>query len=195
VATVSLNLTPGLDMMYVISRSVGQGRKAGVVSAFGIGAGTVVHIAITALGLTVILMTPTITFNIIRYSGALYLAYLGLNTMRKPQSVNPLEPSQTKTLARVFSQGVLTNVLNPKVALFFLAFLPQFVDQTQSVIGQVVLLGTIFDISGTTVNIIVALLSAHAAAVLLKKGRGITIMQRWLPGSILLGLALLVALT
>ncbi|MGZ5190446.1 MAG: LysE family translocator, partial [Flavisolibacter sp.] len=123
-----LNLTPGNDMIYVIARSSGQGIKAGVISALGIGAGCIVHILAAVIGLSAIIAQSAIAFDIIKYAGAAYLIYLGIKSLlskKKKLTINKLEEiSYTK----IFWQGVITNVLNPKVALFFLAFLPQFID-------------------------------------------------------------------
>jgi threonine/homoserine/homoserine lactone efflux protein len=159
-AALALNVSPGPDMLYVISRSLEQGRKAGVVSALGIGAGTLVHTMVAAVGLSALLLSVPIAFNLIRYAGALYLAYLGLRLLfakrGKEQRIQPRRSNNFR-LRDVFRQGLTTNVLNPKVALFFSAFLPQFVDHsTGSIVMQFILLGLLFDASGTSVNIIVA---------------------------------------
>src|SRR5215211_7720386 len=123
-----LNLTPGNDMFYVIARSLGQGTKAGVVSALGIGAGCLVHILAAVAGLSMLIAQSAAAFTIIKYIGAGYLIYLGLKAVwtsnRSPLLHQEMEGRSYKN---IFWQGVLTNVLNPKVALFFLAFLPQFV--------------------------------------------------------------------
>ena len=123
-----LNLTPGNDMIYVIARSSGQGIKAGVISALGIGAGCIVHILAAVIGLSAIIAQSAIAFDIIKYAGATYLIYLGLKSLfskKKKFTINKLEEISYN---KIFWQGAITNVLNPKVALFFLAFLPQFID-------------------------------------------------------------------
>src|SRR5689334_16121935 len=124
-AALALNLTPGPDMLYVTARSVSDGRAAGVLSAFGIAAGTLVHIAALALGLAALLAAVPLTYDAVRIAGALYLLVIGVQLLlRQPRAgaVRALAPAK---LGTVFAQAVLTNVLNPKVALFFLAFLPQ----------------------------------------------------------------------
>ena len=132
-AALALNISPGPDMLYVISRSLEQGLKAGVVSALGVGAGTLIHTMVAVVGLSALLLSVPIAFNIIRYAGALYLAYLGLRMLlvkRGKEQRIQARRSNNFRLRDVFRQGLTTNVLNPKVALFFLAFLPQFVDRS-----------------------------------------------------------------
>lgn len=195
VATIALNLSPGPDMLYVISRSLGQGRRAGIVSALGIGAGTLVHTFVTAIGLSAVLLSVPIAFEFIKYAGAAYLAFLGVRMLlssRSGASNLSSEAIAPSGLGAVFRQGVFTNVLNPKVALFFLAFLPQFVDPSKGTVAlQIILLGLVFDASGTSWNILIATLAGHASDRL--KGRsGVSFAQKVLPGVILLALAILV---
>src|SRR4051794_25357391 len=127
-AALALNLTPGPDMMYVTARSVGDGRRAGVVAAFGIGAGTLAHIAALALGLAALLAAVPLAYDALRIAGAVYLLVLGMRLLLRPGRTLPGVALAPSPLGAVFAQAVITNVLNPKVALFFLAFLPQFVD-------------------------------------------------------------------
>jgi threonine/homoserine/homoserine lactone efflux protein len=195
IATVTLNLSPGPDMLYVISRSLGQGRKAGVISALGIGAGTLVHTCIAAFGLAAILLSIPIAFEVIRYAGAVYLIFLGIRMLlsRRLDSTESSPSTGDANLRMIFRQGVTTNVLNPKVALFFLAFLPQFVDPTKGAVAlQIVLLGLIFDTSGTSWNIIVASIAGRASD-LLRKRSGFHRLQKVLPGAILIALGVFVA--
>ena len=154
-AGLALNLTPGPDMLLVAARSAGEGRSAGVASALGIGAGTLVHIAMVAAGLAALLMAIPGAYLTIRLGGAAYLCYLGLRGLcARPVLAAPLAPA---VLGVIFRQGVITNVLNPKVALFFLAFLPQFVDPARgSAAFQIIALGLLFDFTGTAVNLAVA---------------------------------------
>jgi len=187
-------------MLYVISRSLEQGRRGGIVSALGIGVGTLVYTLVTALGLSALLFSLSILFNAIRYAVALYLAYLGFR-MLFAKVVKTRGTAEGKPvhlpLRCVFRQGVTTNVLNPKVALFFLVFLvflPQFVDQSKVQIAlQLVLLGLMFDTSGTSVNVLVATLAGRVGDSL-KKRSAFSRIQRTLPALILIGLAILVAL-
>ena len=128
---VLLNITPGQVSMYIIGRSVAQGRSAGIFSVLGIMTGVLIHTLFAALGLSVILTTSSVAFGIIKYLGAAYLMWLGISFLRsKGHQASPAVEDKTRRLRpwKVYRQGVLTNVLNPKVALFFLSFLPQFVD-------------------------------------------------------------------
>lgn len=167
------------------------------MSALGIGTGTLLHTFVTAIGLSAILLSVPIAFEVIRYAGAAYLVFLGgrMILRRRARASNiSSEPFDRSGLVSVFRQGVVTNVLNPKVALFFLAFLPQFVDHAKGAIAlQIVLLGLIFDTSGTSWNILIALAAGHVGDLL--KGRsGFSLVQRVLPGIILLALGILVVI-
>ncbi len=208
VAALALNFAPGPDMLYVLGRSLGQGRKAGVVSALGIFAGCLVHIAAAALGLAALLQASAIAYNVIRYAGAAYLLYLGARMLLdRNSSLNPgpsvspnidahnaLSPVGASpppaSLSRIFTQGVITNVLNPKVAMFFVAFLPQFVNGARgSVVFQIALLGLIFDVGGTLVNIGVAFFAGEIGNRLRQSARAAR-LQRWFTGSIFIGLGI-----
>jgi len=170
-----LNITPGADLLYITTRSASQGTKAGIVAALGIGAGGLVHILFATCGLSAILATSAMAFTAIKLIGAVYLVYLGLATLfslRKKPSGQP-QPGTTSQLGaiKIFRQAILVNVLNPKVALFFLAFLPQFVapDATHPSIAFL-FLGCIFNFNGTIVNILFAVSSARVAGKV-KTGR------------------------
>ena len=196
-AALALNVSPGPDMLYVISRSLEQGRRAGIVSALGIGVGTLAYTIVTALGLSALLLSMPILFNAIRYAGALYLAYLGFRMLFAKVVKTPGTAEGKPVhmpLRNVFRQGITTNLLNPKVALFFLAFLPQFVDQSKGQVAlQLVVLGLLFDTSGTSVNVLVATLAGRVGDSL-KKRSLFSRIQRILPALILIALAILVAL-
>lgn len=192
-ATLALNLTPGPDMLYVIARSAGEGRKAGIVSALGIAAGTIVHTAAVALGIASLLAAVPVAFQLVKYAGAAYLIYLGVRALRSGTAMaDPV--IERARLGAIFRQGVVTNVLNPKVALFFLAFLPQFVDPGRGPVAlQIVLLGLLFNASGTLVNLAVALLASRAGQW--SRARlGTPSVMRWLTGGIFLGLGARLAL-
>ena len=172
-ATLLLNLTPGPDMMYVIARSLGQGRRAGIVSALGIGAGCLVHTFAAALGIVALLRSWPFAFRILRYAGGAYLVYLGIRLLVSPRpGTLPGEATVPASLGTIFRQGVVTNVLNPKVAIFFLAFLPQFVVPSRGAIAwQMTALGIYFDVSGTLVNLGVACVAGAAGNFLKSSGR------------------------
>jgi threonine/homoserine/homoserine lactone efflux protein len=187
-----LNITPGPDMLYVLARSTGQGRPAGLASALGVGAGCFFHIFAVALGLAELLRTVPFAYNAVRVAGAGYLIYLGVRTLISRDSGSGNVNVAPASLARIFAQGVITNVLNPKVALFFLAFLPQFIDRTGNAFAQTVELGLIFDFSGTVVNVAVALAASSFGDALRNRIGGATVF-RWLTGGVFIGLGLRLA--
>jgi threonine/homoserine/homoserine lactone efflux protein len=192
-ASLALNITPGPDMLYVAARSSSEGRTAGIVSALGIGAGTLVHITALALGLSALLTAVPVAYDVVRWLGAAYLIFLGLRAMLRPTSLAATSV-QRAPLGIVFRQGVVTNVLNPKVALFFLAFLPQFVDPARgNPVAQTVALGLLFDISGTIVNVLVALGASRASDSLRRSERAGKLLQR-VTGALFVGLGVRVAL-
>jgi threonine/homoserine/homoserine lactone efflux protein len=167
VATLALNLAPGPDMTYVAARSIGQGRRAGIVSALGIGAGCFFHIAAAAFGLAVLLETVPAAYAVVRVVGATYLIYLGIGLLRRAASTSLVTHLREGSDWVIFRQGVVTNILNPKVALFFLAFLPQFVDPSRGpAFAQILALGLLFDASGTLVNVAVAWAASSARTLL-----------------------------
>jgi threonine/homoserine/homoserine lactone efflux protein len=195
-AGLVLNLTPGPDVLYIVARSTTEGRKAGIVSALGVGAGTLFHIAAVALGLSQLLVKMPIAYDVIRWAGALYLVYLGVRAILDPGLQRTEVTIPKAALWRVFLQGMLTNILNPKVAMFFLAFLPQFVDTTLGNAAlQIVLLGIIFDINGTIVNVGFAM-GAGWIGSLLKDGKaGHARLLRRLSGALFIGLGARLALS
>jgi RhtB (resistance to homoserine/threonine) family protein len=130
VAAIILNLTPGVDTLYILTRSVAQGRRAGLVSVAGIMTGCVVHVLSAAFGLSLILSASAAAFTTIKWAGAFYLIFLGIKTLMNKQTAFETADRKfaPKDLVVIYRQGVITNVLNPKVALFFLSFLPQFIN-------------------------------------------------------------------
>jgi len=186
-AAFMLNIAPGPDMLYVIGRSVGQGRKAGIVSALGIFAGCWVHILAAAFGIAAILRSSPLAFNIVRYAGAAYLVYLGMRLIASRSNLST-QPLKTENLDSIFRQGVITNVLNPKVAIFFLAFLPQFIDAHRgSVLLQILVLGLIFNVGGTLVNLVVAY-AGGTLGQLLRRNARVARLQQWFTGLLFIGL-------
>src|ERR1051326_3229267 len=186
VAALLLNIAPGPDMLYVIGRSVGQGRKAGIVSSLGIFAGCWVHILAAALGIAAILRSSPLAFNFIRYAGAAYLVYLGVRMLvqRSNLAGRQLAPEPLKA---IFRQGVITNVLNPKVAIFFLAFLPQFINASRgNVVWSILLLGLIFNVGGTLVNLGVAYAGGTLGEIL-RRNAGVARFQQWFTGLVFIG--------
>jgi threonine/homoserine/homoserine lactone efflux protein len=144
VASLALLVVPGPAVLYIVTRSVAQGRTAGLVSVLGVHAGSTVHVAAAALGLSALLTSSAAAFTVVKYLGAAYLIYLGVQKLRQPADGEPVETTAVPR-GRLFRQGVVVNVLNPKTAMFFLAFLPQFVDPARGpVAAQIVLLGACF---------------------------------------------------
>ncbi len=194
IAALTLNVTPGPDMLYVIARSLGQGQKAGIVSAIGIGVGGFVHTLAATLGLSALLASSALAYSVVKYVGAGYLIYLGVRmilSQKRNQSIATLRPA---SLSRIFNQAVATSVLNPKVALFFIAFLPQFTNPSQgSVAWQIAFLGVLFCATGTTVNTTVALLSGLMGDWLKNRPRFYQI-QQWFTGSVFVVLGTSIAL-
>ncbi|HEV2195156.1 MAG TPA: LysE family translocator [Candidatus Acidoferrum sp.] len=159
-----LLLVPGPAVLYITSRSIGLGRAAGLVSAMGIAVGTLVHVAAATLGLSALLVSSASAFTFVKYAGAAYLIYLGVRTLRGGDAAT-LDPSREPiSLRRVFGQGVLVNLLNPKTALFFLAFLPQFVDPARGhATLQIFELGVLFALMGWMSDSVWALVSGTFA--------------------------------
>jgi threonine/homoserine/homoserine lactone efflux protein len=194
IATVMLNLTPGPDMLYVIARSVGQGRPAGIASALGIAGGCLVHTLAVAFGLASLMVAVPVAYEVVKYAGAAYLVYLGIRTLATRHRLAADTPISQDSLGAIFLQGVVTNVLNPKVALFFMAFLPQFVDRTLgSVAVQLILLGVVFNISGTIVNVAVALAVSYSGNRV-RSRIGSSSIFRWVTGGVFIGLGVRLAL-
>ncbi|QBP40194.1 LysE family translocator [Paenisporosarcina antarctica] len=146
---ILLNLTPGPDTMYIISRSISQGTKAGIYSALGITSGSIVHTLLAAFGLSIILMNSIFLFNTVKIIGAVYLAYLGIKMILARKTTAP-EPKHVQVMLhrKIFLQGLIVNITNPKVALFFIAFIPQFISPENSSPLPFLLLGLTFCVTG-----------------------------------------------
>jgi threonine/homoserine/homoserine lactone efflux protein len=195
-AALLLNITPGNDMLYVIARSTAQGTKAGIMSSLGVMAGCMVHIIAAMVGLSAIIAESAIAFTIIKYAGAAYLIYLGVRSLMSRKKSFEIDTAINKlSYTKLFWQGALTNVLNPKVALFFLAFLPQFINMKGAgVHWQILFLGTWFNVGGTLVNIIVSLLFGRIGSWLSQSPRFVVWLER-ITGTILIALGIKVALS
>jgi len=152
-----LNVTPGPDMLYIIGRSTAQGWRAGAAAALGVTGGCFVHIAAAALGISALLTASATAFTVLKIAGAIYLVYVGLSMLRRPRLAPASAPLAHGTFREIFTQGFLTNTLNPKVALFFLAFLPQFIETGAAMKPLAFLfLGVIFNFNATLWNLFVA---------------------------------------
>jgi len=194
IAGILLNLTPGSDTMYVLGRSISQGKKAGIMSVFGISTGCLVHTVLAAFGLSFIIAQSDLVFNIIKYAGAIYLCFLGVRMIQKQTGVEvEIGTSQRKKYWRIFFSGIFTNVLNPKVALFFLAFLPQFVKSSQvNSPLPFLILGLTFIVTGTIWCLILVLFSSLMAERLKRNNK----LKNWLEkiaGSVFIALGLKLA--
>ncbi len=191
--TVLVCIVPGPDMLYIIARSSGRGRSAGVVSCLGIATGGLLQTVAVALGLSSLFLIVPMAYDIIKYIGAVYLVYLGIRIILSHEEMLPGSPGEKAGLLKVFFQGSLTTLLNPKVALFYLAFLPQFVDPTRGHISlQLLILGLLFNITSLAVDTSVAVL-ASLFGTWLKRHLGAAKLTHWLAGSILVGLGVRLA--
>lgn len=193
-ACIALNLTPGLDTFYILTRSGREGRAVGVMAALGINAGCIVHTLAAVLGISAILMTSALAFSVLKYLGAAYLVWIGLRMLLTRGSTRQPTVTRGKGLGAAFRQGMLTNVLNPKVALFFLAFLPQFVSMQAAhpQLGLLVL-GLSFIGTGTLWSMVLALLGGHIHHLLNTRPRFGQWMDR-VCGTVLLGFGVKLAL-
>jgi threonine/homoserine/homoserine lactone efflux protein len=195
VASLALLIVPGPSVLYIVTRSMDQGRVAGLVSVLGIHTGSIVHVTAAAFGLSAILASSALSFGIVKYAGAAYLVWLGIRAIRDRGEERPAGAVREHSLARIYAQGVVVNVLNPKTALFFLAFLPQFVDVSRgSIPMQVVILGVTFILLGFASDGTYALVSARISRALgIRRRSGVA--RRWLPGLTLIGLGVASAIT
>ena len=174
VAALVVLVIPGPGVLYVVARSLSQGRGAGLVSVLGLSVGALVHVAAATLGLSAILLTSATAFGIIQFLGAAYLVYLGLAMILTRQSVAERDVDEDRKRTRLFTDGVIISVLNPKIAIFFLAFLPQFVDPGQGNVPlQILFLGTLY--------VLLALFTDGAYAVLASR------IRDWLGGRVMRG--------
>ena len=194
-ASWALILAPGPDMLYVITRGIAHGRRAGLLSAVGVICGILVHTLAAALGLALILQASTIAFLVVKFAGVMYLLYLGIKSLRDKSAFALQGHTAAVSSQKLFWQGVLSNVLNPKVAIFFLAFLPQFVDRTGSHIGfQMVILGLTFALFGLCFLSVVGYFAGAIGAWLTRQPQYTNIL-RWITGGVLIGLGVRLAFT
>ena len=194
-AALALLVVPGPAVLYIVSRSVAEGRIAGVVSVLGIHAATLVHIAAAALGLSAILASSSLAFGLVKYAGAAYLVWLGVKKIFADETAAGagVATSLGKGYARVFREGFVVNLLNPKTAIFFLAFLPQFIDLTRGhVASQIVVLGGILMLLGLVTDGCYAL-AAGAVGGWLRQRDGFRKCERYVTGLVLIGLGLVAA--
>ena len=193
-AAVVLLVVPGPAVAYIVTRSIDQGRAAGLVSMAGIHVGTAVHVAAAALGLSALLASSALLFDAVKYLGAAYLIYLGVRKLLERDEVERRRVAPPARLTRIFADGVVVNVLNPKTTLFFFAFLPQFVDVSRGGVPiQIVVLGAVFVLLGLASDGAYALLAARAGEWL-RGNLAFARVQRLVTGALYLSLGATAAL-
>lgn len=193
-ASVTLLLTPGPAVLFIVARSVERGKVAGLVSVLGIHLGTIVHIVAAAVGLSALVVSSTLAFSVVKYLGAAYLIWIGVRTLMAPDLPPEISARSTKPLHRLFQEGFIVNLFNPKTAIFFLAFLPQFVDPARGALHwQILVLGFTFMGLGMLSDAMFAL-AAGAAGDFLRRSRRFLRFQRWFAGLSFIGLGVTAAL-
>jgi threonine/homoserine/homoserine lactone efflux protein len=198
-SALALNISPGPSILYILSRCLGEGgRRAGVVSVLGLGTAAVVHAVAVALGLSTLFIYSPLAFSLLKYLGALYLVYLGVRGVLSGGALGAttaIVSGPHVSLWAVYRQGIVTDLLNPKVALFFIAFLPQFVDPSRgSPAGQILFFGLLFNVTGVPVNLLVAYAGGSLARVLARRPVWARI-QTWCSSAVLVGLGLRLAVS
>jgi threonine/homoserine/homoserine lactone efflux protein len=192
-AALALIVVPGPAVLYIVAQSIDRGRLAGVVSALGVATGGLVHVTAATIGLSSLLVSSATAFTVVKYAGAAYLIGMGLYTLLARGEEREVAVPPERRLRRRFWQGVVVNVLNPKTALFFLAFLPQFVDpDVGSAALQLAVLGLVFVVLAVTSDCLWAL-AAGTASERLRGSRRFLAVQRYVSGSVFVGLGALTA--
>jgi threonine/homoserine/homoserine lactone efflux protein len=192
-ASIVMLVIPGPAVLFIVARGISQGRMAAFASVLGVAAGSLVHVVAAVVGLSYLLANSALAFSIVKYVGAAYLIYLGIMTLLKKRqpAVNP--KIEKKSLRRLFIDGVIVNVLNPKTALFFMAFLPVFANEAHFA-QQALFLGAVFVVLAILSDGTYALVSGYLGHILRGQPRFLA-AQRWVTGSIFIGLGVLTALT
>jgi len=194
-AALGLLVIPGPAVLYIVTRSVAHGRRAGLASVLGIELGSLVHSGAAAVGLSAILMASAAAFDIVKYVGAAYLIYLGVRTLLSRGSQPSAAKTPPRTFAQLFWKGFLVQLLNPKTALFFYAFLPQFVDKSRGgVPEQVVFLGLLFVLLATCTDGLYAIIGSGVGRLVMERP-GFQRLQRFITGGILIGLGVAAAVS
>lgn len=187
-------ITPGPNLLYIIARTAEQGWRAGVISVLGVDTGTLIYVLATATGLSALLVSSDLVFKTVKYAGAAYLIYLGLQALRTSKPGDIITSKKHLNFKRLYTQGLLTNLLNPKVALFFLSYLPQFVDMSQKAAAENILtLGMVFLIIGLAVDLAIVGLTEILGREILTKTSFVQ-MRRWISGGTFLVLGFSAAL-
>jgi threonine/homoserine/homoserine lactone efflux protein len=192
-AALALLIVPGPAVLYVVARSINEGRRAGLASVLGIHVGTLVHIAAATLGLSALIASSAVAFTAVKVAGAVYLVGLGIWTLVSRTAEPDVPLGGERTLRRAFAQGIVVNILNPKTALFFLAFLPQFVDADAThPAAQIAFLGVLFALLGLVTDSIWAIAAGTAGGVL-RRSRRFARVQRYVTGTVYVGLGVTTA--
>ncbi|MEY4231575.1 MAG: hypothetical protein RLZZ362_2424 [Actinomycetota bacterium] len=188
-ASFLLLIIPGPAVIYILNRSVSDGREAGLAAVAGLELGNLVHALAAAAGLSAVLATSATAFNAVKWLGAGYLVFVGVRTLMQPAPQIETDRAAV-SVHRAFGQGVVVNILNPKVALFFVSFLPQFIRPDDGHAGlQALVLGLVFVLIGSVTDTCYSLLASSLRHVLLR-GRTLPIVRRWVAGSVFIGLGL-----
>ena len=183
-AAVIMLITPGPAVLYIVARSIEQGRLAGLISALGVGLGGLFHVLFAALGLSILLVQSAVAFSIIKYVGAAYLVYLAVMKLIQKEKALISPKLQRKKLIKIFTQGFIVNLLNPKTALFFMAFLPQFVNpDSGSVTIQIIYLGMIFIGLAILSDSVYALLAGSIRRVF-SDSKAVKAINKYIPATI-----------
>ncbi|MFM7870375.1 MAG: LysE family translocator [Actinomycetota bacterium] len=190
VASLALLVIPGPAVIYILNRSVADGREVGLAAVAGLELGNLVHVLAASVGLSAVLATSATAFNVVKWLGAGYLIFVGVRTLLvRPAAIEGLSGSMSRR--RSFLQGIVVNTLNPKVARFFVSYLPQFIDSDQGAAwSQALVLGVIFVAIGCITDASYALM-ASALRTVLVNGRSLPFVQRYVAGSVFIGLGLL----
>ena len=194
-AALLLLVVPGPSVLYVVTQSVSHGRRAGIASVAGITTGTLVHIAAATVGLSALLASSAVAFDVVKYLGAAYLIVVGLRRLLGLEHAAEKRARPTRDLGRLYRQGIVVNTLNPKTALFFLAFLPQFVDPSHGAAwAQILALGLLFAALGFCSDGVWAVV-AGTLGDRLRRSRRFPSVQRYVSGSVFVGLGAVAALS
>jgi threonine/homoserine/homoserine lactone efflux protein len=192
--TLVLLVIPGPAVLYIVAQSVEHGRRAGLTAVGGIHVGSLVHVFAATVGLSALLVSSAVAFSAVKVVGAIYLIFLGVQRLLGRDSGNGVSAGNERNLGKIFRQGIVVNVLNPKTALFFFAFLPQFVDPSRSAAPQIAVLGLLWVLVGLCSDGLYAVLSGTVGAAV--RGRpGFARVQRWVTAFVLIGLGIAAALT
>ena len=194
-ASLLLLVSPGPAVLFILARNIDQGWKAGVVSCFGLSVGLLFHVSGAVLGISALILASVTAFNLIKYGGAAYLIFLGVQRFLEKDKKEDFSGTGRKKLSTLFYQGIIVDVLNPKVAIFFLAFLPQFVNTSAgNISGQLLILGILFIIFATATGIIYALFAGYIGGRL-RYSSAFSSYQRYFSGVVYIGLGIAAALS